>query len=59
MFRKQHIQLICERLTPQTGGPLPLDGGRSPEDRPIRVIEIRNFDGMPLFPFFKQTGERA
>jgi hypothetical protein len=59
MFRKQYIQIICERLTPQTAGPLALNGGQNPEDRPIRVIEIRNFDGVPLFPFYRQTDERA
>jgi hypothetical protein len=59
MFRKQQLQLICERLTPRTAGSLRLSGGRTPEDRTIRVIEIRNFDGVPLFPFYKQTDERA
>ncbi|MBN2200836.1 hypothetical protein JW777_02665 [bacterium] len=59
MFRKQRIQLICERLTPQTAGPFQFKRGGKSEDHPIRVIEIRNIDGVPLFPFYEPSGERA
>jgi hypothetical protein len=58
MFKKQRIQLTSERLTLQAVGSL-LHAGQKPEDRQIRVIEIRNFDGVPLFPFFRHLREGA
>ncbi len=59
MFRRQHIRLICERLTTETAEPFQLKSVGSSEDHPIRVIEIRNIDGVPLFPFYKPSGESA
>jgi hypothetical protein len=58
MFKKQRIQLTSERFTLQAAQSL-LPAGPKPEERQIRVIEIRNFDGVPLFPFFRHGRESA
>jgi hypothetical protein len=58
MFKKQCIQLTSERLTLQAVGSL-LHAGQKSEDRQVRVVEIRNFDGVPLFPFFRHAREGA